>query len=221
MEITVTMTATFSDAGGRGRMTRPVAISEQEWDGEIEDVLEAVFLNGQNDVQPVEGRPSVSTGDTIHIADHPGSGSWRVMPVGFRPLDHGEPVVAPAEEERRNLREFGRLNEPGKAPLHSPAARTTARTLVKLKKIAWVDAQLKRALRANPLQELSGGRTAMKISEIVAGGWLTESEIRWRISPKSGLDRQEMKALAGYEMVIQRGQPIRFRLAGLRFIAND
>jgi len=219
MEITVTMTATFSDAGGRGRMTRPVTISEQEWDGDIGDVLEAVFRNGQNDFQPVEGRPSVSTGDTIHIADHPGSGNWRVMPVGFRPLDHSEPVVAPAEEERRNLRVFGRLNEPGKAPLHPPGSRTNARLLAKLKKITWVDAQLKRALRAN--NELPGSRTAMTVSEIVEGGWLTESEIRWRISPKSGLGRQEMKALVGYEMVIQRGQPIRFRLAGLRFIAND
>ena len=110
MEITVTMTAAFSDAGECGRMTRLVTISEQEWDGEIKDVLEAVFRNGQNDVQPVEGRPSVSTGDTISIADHPGRGRWRVMPVGFRPLDHGEPVVAPDEEQRRNLRVFGRLS---------------------------------------------------------------------------------------------------------------
>jgi hypothetical protein len=219
--IQVTMTSQIS--GDDATMTRWVKLSEAEWDGNLEDVLAAVYRNGQNDFQQVEpGRPSVSVGDTIHIAEHAGRGHYRVMPCGFRILEDDEPVVAPAGEERRNLTLYGQLNEPGKAPLQSPATRnSSARQLTKLNKINWIDSQIRRALRAEA--ELGGLRPSgsLTVSEIVAGGWLTESQIRWRISPKSGTRRQEMHQLDGYKLDAGcRGKGIapkrsaKFRLTG-------
>jgi hypothetical protein len=56
-------------------------------DGVIaEHVLSAVFAHGQNDVQSVAGRCSVSVGDVIDY----GGRHYIVAPVGFRELSRGE-----------------------------------------------------------------------------------------------------------------------------------
>lgn len=49
-------------------------------------ILPLVFEYGQNEVQPKEGRCSLSSGDVIYVDDQP----WLVMPVGFRQLSRVE-----------------------------------------------------------------------------------------------------------------------------------
>lgn len=54
----------------------------------IEDTLELIFMNGQNDVQPVDGICSVSVGDIIELC--PLHDYYRVEPVGFTRLTYRE-----------------------------------------------------------------------------------------------------------------------------------
>lgn len=54
----------------------------------IADTLEAIFMNGQNDFQPVEGMCSVSVGDIIELC--PLQDYYRVDAVGFTRLTYRE-----------------------------------------------------------------------------------------------------------------------------------
>lgn len=49
-------------------------------DGKVRDVLNLIYRYGQNDIQRVEGRCSLSVGDKVEI---PGHGWFRVDSLGF------------------------------------------------------------------------------------------------------------------------------------------
>ena len=54
----------------------------------IADTLDAIFMNGQNDFQPVDGMCSVSVGDIIELC--PLHDYYRVDAVGFTRLTYRE-----------------------------------------------------------------------------------------------------------------------------------
>ena len=72
-------------------------------------MLELAFKHGQNDIQPVEGCPSLSVGDVIELPGDVTGGTvlFRVMGSGFRRMGADEPILAPDRDSRRNLRRFG------------------------------------------------------------------------------------------------------------------
>lgn len=68
---------------------------------DIEDVLNAVFYYGQNDVQPSKDFPSLSIGDVIHYTNDHKAEYYLVVPVGFYKL---------TEEEYEKHRKLPRLD---------------------------------------------------------------------------------------------------------------
>jgi len=71
-------------AFGRGAI-RQVDVPRQveaEVRGDVQNLLNAIYQYGQNDIQPVVGIPSVSCGDLIYLED----GYYLVASFGFRKI---------------------------------------------------------------------------------------------------------------------------------------